>query len=149
MHYHLKDFEFIRKDDADKFQSTGVFHINIHVLDYLSSRGVLLIKFQKDCFSINSINILLIYLKQTWSLPSFYGEIQDLISSENLHVILGDLLMHTFDKIVNVPTHLSGSLLDHVYVKETILQEMKLDFTLKNVYFSDHDAVKFKLSKNL
>ena len=65
IHYHLKDFEFIRNDDADKFQSIGVFHRNIYVLDYLSSRGVLLIKFQKGCFSLNSINILLIYRKQS------------------------------------------------------------------------------------
>ena len=51
--------------------------------------------------------------------------------------------------IVNVPTHLSGSLLDHVYVKETMLQEMKLEVILKNVYFSDHDAFNFKVSMEL
>ena len=51
--------------------------------------------------------------------------------------------------IVNIPNNLSGSLLDNVYVKETIMKEMKLEFTLKNVYFSYHDAVKFKLSQKL
>ena len=51
---------------------------------------------------------------------------------------------HDYKMIVNFSTHLSSSLLDHVYVKETILQEMKLDFTL-NMYTS----VKFKLSKKL
>ena len=46
--------------------------------------------------------------------------------------------------IVNVPTHLSGPLLDHVYVKETMLQEMKFEVILKYISFSDHDAVNFK-----
>ena len=36
IHYYLKDFEFNRNDDADKFQSIAVFHRNIHVLDYSS-----------------------------------------------------------------------------------------------------------------
>ena len=65
------------------------------------------------------------------------------MSTENIHVILGDFningfphdkhltrILHDYRMIVNVPTHLSGSLLDHVYKKETILQEIKLNFTL-------------------
>ena len=106
--------------------------------------------------------MLLIYRKQSLSLPSFYDAIQDLVTTDNIHIILGDFninaftpnirltrILHDYKMIVNVPTHLSGSLLDHVYVKETMLQDMNLEVTLKNVYFSDHDAVKFKLSMKL
>ena len=162
IHCHLKDFNFIHIDEVDRFQSIGVFHRNIHVTDCVSSTGVLLIKFKKDCFSLNSINMLLKYRKQSWSLPSFYDAIQDLVTTDNIHIILGDFninaftqdirltrILHDCKMIVNVPTHLSGSLLDHVYVKETMLQDMNLEVTLKNVYFSDHDAVKFKLSMKL
>ena len=38
--YHLKDFNFILIDELDRFQSIGVFHKIIHVIDYASSTGV-------------------------------------------------------------------------------------------------------------
>ena len=72
----------------------------------------------------------MIYHKQSWPLPSFYDAIQDLMSTENIHVILGDFninefphdihltrILHDYKMSVNVPSHLLGSLLDHVYVK--------------------------------
>ena len=45
---------------------------------------------------------------------------------------------------INVPTHISGPLLDYFYVKETMLRDMKLEVILKYISFSDHDAVNFK-----
>ena len=44
----------------------------------------------------------LIYRKLSWSLPSFYDAIQDLISTANIQVILGDFhikgFTHDIDK---------------------------------------------------
>ena len=44
-----------------------------------------------------------------------------------------------YDMVVNIPTHLSGSLLDQVH----ILKSFSMEFNISSdVYFSNHDAVK-------
>ena len=48
--------------------------------------------------------------------------------------------------IVNEPTHLSGSLLDHAYVRKTIFKIVTdLQCIVRGTFFSDHDLVKFNL----
>ena len=47
--------------------------------------------------------------------------------------------------IVSDPTHLSGSLLDHIYVKTIFLNTVTdLQCIVKGIFFSDHDSVKFQ-----
>ena len=48
--------------------------------------------------------------------------------------------------VVNEPTHIDGALLDHVYVKKELVNSFKITTLVKNVYFSDHDVVKFKFT---
>ena len=45
--------------------------------------------------------------------------------------------------IVSNSTHLYGSLLDHVYILKEFLSETDVTGSKIDVYFSDHDAVKF------
>ena len=155
---HLNNFDLIRNDSDDKFQSIAMcYRDTTRILDSFNSPGVSLIKVIKNEFSKNPINILLIYRKQSWSLPSFYDALTDLITTNNIHVILGDFninaftdmhlsrLLANFKLIVDSPTHLSGSLLDHVYVSNNYLQEIEVTAIIKNVYFSDHDAIKFRI----
>lgn len=46
--------------------------------------------------------------------------------------------------IVQEPTHLDNGLLDDSYVKKSHIST-DLTFSQKNVYFSDHDTVKFQV----
>ena len=48
---------------------------------------------------------------------------------------------------VSEPTHLDGALLDHVYIKKSFENDKHKHVTsiANNVYFSDHDAVKFQI----
>ena len=47
--------------------------------------------------------------------------------------------------VVPDPTHLSGSLIDRVYLSNTTLDKFQGTATIKNIYFSDHVAVNFEL----
>ena len=46
--------------------------------------------------------------------------------------------------MVKEPNHLDGGLLDHVYLLKSF-PTMNVNSFVKNIYFSDHDAVKFQI----
>ena len=50
-------------------------------------------------------------------------------------------------QMVNKPTHISGSLIDHVYIKRALMEEFFNNVTVENIYFSDHDTVRFTIQK--
>ena len=60
------------------------------------------------------------------------------------------LLNHFVDhvQILNKPTHISGSLIDHVYIEKTLMEEFSANATVENIYFSDHDAIRIVTEKN-
>ena len=51
-------------------------------------------------------------------------------------------------QLVEQATHISGSLIDHVYVKKNILEELHVDVNVQNIFFSDHDAVRIVLTND-
>ena len=51
-------------------------------------------------------------------------------------------------QMVNKPIHISGSLIDHVYIKTALMEELFTNVTVENVYFSDHGAVRIVIHKN-
>ena len=52
-----------------------------------------------------------------------------------------------YQLVINEPTHISGSLIDHVYVKKEVINEVEVSAFVKSVYFSDHDAIKLRLQQ--
>lgn len=55
-------------------------------------------------------------------------------------------ILSDYVQIVTEPTHISRSLLDHIYIHKHILDSKDdVDFSVTTVHFSDHDAVKFTL----
>ena len=46
--------------------------------------------------------------------------------------------------MVNKPTHISGSLIDHVYIIRALMEE----FFINVIYFSDHEAASIVIKKN-
>ena len=49
---------------------------------------------------------------------------------------------------MNKPTHISGSLIDHVYIEKTLMEEFSANAIVENIYFSDHDAIRIVIEKN-
>ena len=50
--------------------------------------------------------------------------------------------------MVNKPTRISGSLIDHVYFKKALMENFFTNVAVENIYFSDHDAVRVAIEKN-
>lgn len=49
---------------------------------------------------------------------------------------------------VNEPINISGSQLDHVFIKSDLLEEFHEKLIVQSIYFCDHDAEKSFFQKN-
>ena len=90
----------------------------------------------------------------------FLSQLQDLIWSEQIQIILGDFNADAFGSdiyaslwnsverystIVRGPAYLSESVIDHVYLSNTTLDKFQATATTKNIYFSNQDAGNLEL----
>ena len=50
-------------------------------------------------------------------------------------------VLHNYEMIVSEPTHLDCAAVDHVYLFKAFLLNNDILCSVKNIYFSDHDAV--------
>ena len=50
--------------------------------------------------------------------------------------------------MVNKPMHISGFLINHAYIKKSLIEEFFTNPTVENIYFSDHDAVRIIIEIN-
>ena len=110
---------------------------------------------------VNSMKLLVLYRKNNSSLESFYNHLSDILSVENVDIVVGDFninaqdlsqvnrllqVFHQYEQIVQSPTHLAGATLDHVYVRNEFMEQFNLlDYSI-NIYFSDHDAIQIHIS---
>ena len=46
---------------------------------------------------------------------------------------------------VHKPTYINGKLIDHVYVRKSLVNVFEIDFIKYSLSFSDHDALKIRL----
>ena len=51
-------------------------------------------------------------------------------------------------QIVNKPTHISGSLINHVYIKNTLIKKFFTTVSVEKIYFSVHDVIRIVIGKN-
>ena len=50
-------------------------------------------------------------------------------------------------QLVEFPTYVTGSTLEDVYARKSFLEDYKVEILILNTYFSDHEAVRVKISK--
>ena len=55
-------------------------------------------------------------------------------------------LLAGYSQIVDSPTHIAGSTLDHVYVKNGLQENNDIYVSVLNIYFWNHDAVIVQVS---
>ena len=89
---------------------------------------------------------------------TFYDYLYYVIEAKEVDIIVGDFNIDACSKsrlpqiwseyvqLVEFPTHVTGSTLDHAYVKKTLLEDCQVEIAVLNTYFSDHDAVRVKIS---
>ena len=103
---------------------------------------------------------MLLYRSPNSPITSFYNILENILSDSFIDIVLGDFNIDTLNSIninlnnllwnytllVNEPTYISGSLLNHVYVNNESLQKfLHNKIEIVSIFFSDHDAVKFTL----
>ncbi|CAB4027407.1 ATP-dependent DNA helicase PIF1, partial [Paramuricea clavata] len=158
----LNNFSAHRQDhNSDKFLSLTVCYkdtITPCNTDYFTSINGL--RFLLNSSGRNTLSCLLLYLKHGSDIQQFIVCLDYIITSLDIDVIFGDFNIDYFNeknisslkvlaeslnyvqrKLVSKPTFVSsGSLLDHVYVKQSISN--KIEANVVSVYYSDHEAVK-------
>ena len=102
------------------------------------------------------INVILIYRQNRMKQEDFLYLLQHLQGLvDNVHIILGDFnvdylktnseflrnYLDNYKMIVEMPTHISGSLIDHIYIDKNFNEKFKIRSQRRSVYFSDHDAI--------
>ena len=145
--------------ERDKFCSLASCWKSTLNVEHEDIPGAMMLSINKETFMPQPVNMLLLYRKNSTSLIDFSYLLSHFLSrcDDCIQVILGDFNVSAFDNhqvkdflgnytlIINQPTHLSGSLLDHVYVKNDFMNKISIRCIIKNIFFSDHDAVKFQL----
>ena len=105
---------------------------------------------------------MLVYKKQSIHMQEFFQMFQYLLATHSIDIITGyfnyDLLKVLQNKVfdifrnhvqmVNKPNHISGSLIDHVYIKQTLTEEVFTNLTVENIYFSNYDSVRIEIQKD-
>ena len=90
----------------------------------------------------------------------FCDWVSEFVSTRHADITLGDFNMKlsgtpvgkfssaltNFIQIVRKPTHLSGSLIDLVYIYQDLLGNVNAEVKNFEVYFSDHDTIQIRLT---
>ena len=150
----LHDFRKLYNNNQDRFCSLAfLYRDSLDILNELSLPSFSIITVVKKSFSLQQLTILLLYRKNSQEMRVFMETLDYLLLSQSPDVVVGDFninalkdndgLMSTFEEyhqIVSEPTHLAGSLLDHVYIKKPLLDLFSIDCNVETLYFTDHDA---------
>ena len=158
---HLYPFILNRQDNDDRYSSLAFCSkttMRIKEKQYFPVINGLMFTTvftrRKNC----EMRFLFLYRKQTSNVHDFLNNLNHIITWYTIDVILGDFNINYFNEkesynlknilestlgyqqIVSKPTFLSGSLLDHVYIRSHKFKSVVN--SVIGVYYSDHDAVK-------
>ena len=98
--------------------------------------------------------MLLLYRKNSESLNNFCENLIEINTHQNFDIILGDFnvnaleqnsqvkqVLSNYMQLVTESTQTSGGLLDHIFIRKQMNQEMVVQNVIITTYFSDHDVV--------
>ena len=150
-------FKMHFNSNEDKYRSTAFCYSNrVSVLDHEDHNVISIIAITKPQFYEYPTTIVLVYLSPNSPIASFLDQLVYFTNARTIYILLGDFNIDAFDGdaytrldevpsnyrlMVKEPTHLDGGLLDHVYLLKSF-SRMNVNSFVKNIYFSDHDAVK-------
>ena len=159
----LTDFQVCYNNcDYCRFQSLALgYKQSVLVSDMLKCQVYLFFSLEKPQFSGKVLKVALLYRKPMYVNEVFFNRVENLVLRNDIDILLGDFNIDALDSnnnnhtlqtilwnyrlILNKPTYISGSLLDHVYVKKSFLKNKIIDAIVTGVFFSDHDAVQLSL----
>ena len=135
---------------------------DVAVLNKFDANEVSILSFKKHAFADRIFTLMLVYGKPSMHMQEFFQMLHYLLATYSIDIIAGDfnydllkVLQNKFLDIftdhvqmINKSTHISGSLIDHVYIKKTLMENFFTNVSVGNVYFSDHGAVRITVHKN-
>ena len=111
--------------------------------------GFSILTFRKRSFSDEYFEVILLYKKHSVPQVLFLSQLQDLLCSEQIQIIIRDFNTDAFDSnnyaslsnsleiysmVVRDPTYLSESLIDHVYLPNATLDKVQATATVMHEY---------------
>ena len=153
-------FNVIQNNSIDRFSSLLVgYRESVEVTDVTNIPGAIFFRVSKRALHNTSISFLLIYRKNSFNREESTYLFHHFMGDHHVDIVLGDFNLNALSEESNYlveyfrdyiqavyePTHISGSLIDHIYVHTDIYHTYDVRTLLKNVYFSDHDAIKLQL----
>ena len=157
----LSNYNLSYNNDQHKFNSMAVGsdldYINVQEYDH--STGFSVVYFKKPLFVDKVFSLLLVYKRSTMSKDAFLCHLSNLFMDFNsFDLILGDFningleedpllsrVLSDYQLMVNFPTHLDGSMLDHIYVHKDLMDHYEFKTIRKCINISDHDAIKINI----
>ena len=139
----------------DKFQRLSVgYRVTVRIDFYDSLQGKSYVNLNKINFMNFSFRVLLLYRKKIESLSNFQKNLIEINTHETFDIILVNLNVNTLEqnsqvkqvlsnymRVVAESTQISGGLLDHIFIRKQMNQEMVVQNVVITAYYSDHDAV--------
>jgi len=132
---------------------------NIELLDHFAINGFSVLKVSTALSPLLEFTILLLYRKKDLPIEQFLEALEYFSSSRNIDIVVGDFnlkpnailsqTMNNYEQVVLEATHLGGCILDHVYIKKSLLEQLSVLIEVKSLFFSDHEAVRICLKKKV
>lgn len=150
--------------DSDKFSNLAVcIKKNIRIVYQEHFPFLNGLEFELFCDNKEvrqNISFLFIYHKNCLKIQEFVNGLNYLLRAHTVDILLRDFNINYFNskdrepltllmeslhyvQIVKGPTFISGSLLDHVYIRHT--HQSRIHSTVVSVYYSDHDAIRITI----
>ena len=118
------------------------FKDEINLVREFDGNGFSIFKTNAGTFELT---VMLLYRKYNTLIPEFYELLRYLTSTYDIDLIVGDFnvqpneslrnLLNLYDQLIERPTFISGSILDHVYVKQSLFTKYRVEAEVEKVFF--------------
>ena len=155
---YFENFRIFFNNNENKFLGLSyAFQKDVTVISQEDFAGVSNCNFRKSSFVSIPLKLMVLYKLNNQPLMTFYDYLYYFIEAEEVDIIVGDFnfdacsksrllqILSEYVQLVEFPTHIAGSTLDHVYVKKSLLEDYEVEIVVLNTYFSDYDAVRVKI----
>ena len=155
-----ENFKIHFNSNENRYRSIAFCYSDfVSLLTYEDDNGICTLTVTKPKFYEYPITAALVLSIPNTLVAGFLDQLIYFTNARKIDILLGDFNIDAFDSdasaklhdivsyyrlVVKEPTHLDGALLDHVYLYK-LFPSKNVNAVVKNVYFSDHDAVKLQV----
>ena len=156
----FRNFVIYFNNNSNKFLSLAYgIHNNLELIDREDFPGLSVLNIVKGSYSKIPLQLMILYKPNSQPLTLFSDYLHYMIDAKEPDIIVGDFnidayqesklshLLAGYSQIADSPTHIAGSTLDYVYVKNGLQENNDIKVSVLNIYIFDHDAVRVQISE--